>query len=245
MTVSSTTVKEDFESQYIRLRQKEGRIYTDSEVVNLPVVHRSHLHYKEWVIRGRSAKRLVNHLRRKKTGLRILEIGCGNGWLSHKLAELPGSNVIGMDINFVEIEQAARVFHAVPNLFFVYGNTAPARLFAEQRFDCIVFASSIQYFPSLTKILYEAGTLLQPTGEIHILDSPFYEPAEVLAAKQRTRQYFEKMGCAFLCEHYFHHSLSELNKKIFEILYQPSDSFRLLSRVRNPFPWIKISANKL
>ena len=62
----------------------------------------------------------MNYLLNKKQPLKILEAGCGNGWLCHRLAEIPGAQVIGTDTNFTEIQQAARVFADVSNLHFIY-----------------------------------------------------------------------------------------------------------------------------
>ena len=77
----------DFESLYIQLREKEGRIYPDEEVAQLPVTSSTHPHYKEWLIRKESSQKLVSWLKKKKKPLDMLEIGCGNGWLSHKLSD--------------------------------------------------------------------------------------------------------------------------------------------------------------
>ena len=65
---------------------------------------------------------------------------------------LPGSKVIGTDINFSEIQQAARVFQHVPNLHFIYTYAEPG-VFKEKKFDIIIFAASIQYFESLQETI--------------------------------------------------------------------------------------------
>src|SRR5687767_5432876 len=81
-----------FEKTYIGLRQKEGRMYSDEELLQLPVVPKEHPHYREWQIRRRSCNRLIHHLEKKRSLLKILEIGCGNGWMAHQLALTAGSN---------------------------------------------------------------------------------------------------------------------------------------------------------
>ena len=92
-TVSYIT-KGGFEEQYLSLRQKEGRLYSDTELFNLPEIPRDHLHYAEWQIRKESAKRLRNYFEKRSSLIKILEIGCGNGWLSHQLAEISGSEIM-------------------------------------------------------------------------------------------------------------------------------------------------------
>jgi ubiquinone/menaquinone biosynthesis C-methylase UbiE len=242
MEVLEKHIAEDFESLYVRLRQKEGRLFGDHEVLQLPEVLPSHIHYKEWLVRKRSAEKVISYLKRKKHPLSILEIGCGNGWLAHCLSRIPGSKVIGTDINFTELQQAARVFHDAPNLHFLYAGQAPA-IFKENEFNTIIFAASIQYFPSLKDIVESSIKLLKPGGEIHIIDSPFYSPLEVLMAKQRTRDYYESMGFPQLADFYFHHSLVEIKKYTNSIRYEGKTIRNWFVQNKNPFPWICIKAN--
>src|SRR5438067_1617333 len=101
----------EFEKEYIALRSKENRIYSDEELQHLPNVEQDHPHFSEWQIRNKSAQRFIRHLTGLRRSLNILEIGCGNGWLSHKMACLPGVQVTGIDINKTELDQARRVFH--------------------------------------------------------------------------------------------------------------------------------------
>src|SRR6185437_4430468 len=87
-----------FEKQYIQVRSLEGRLYTDQELLHLPDIEPGHPHFREWQTRRRSTRRLLRYLSTRRASMDILEIGCGNGWLSHQLAELPGTRVTGVDI---------------------------------------------------------------------------------------------------------------------------------------------------
>src|SRR5258706_245630 len=118
----------------------------------LPDIDKTHQYYKEWQIRKASSQKLTAHLKRKKRPLDILEIGCGNGWLSNQLASIPESKVIGTDINFIEVQQAARIFYYKPNLHFIYGH-ADSGIFEDKQFDIIIYAASIQYFFSLDETM--------------------------------------------------------------------------------------------
>ncbi len=227
----------DFETIYIQLRQKEGRIYTDEEVAQLPSIPPGHIHYKEWLIRKESSQKLIDRLKKKKKALDILEIGCGNGWLSQKLSAIPGSKVIGTDINFTEIQQAARVFQNLSNLHFIYVYIEPG-VFKEKKFDIIVFAASIQYFSSLNDTINNALKLLKPDGELHVIDSPFYSLAELRAAKLRTRQYYESTGFPEMADCYFHHCLDDLDNYNYKILYDPKSLVNKLLQNKTPFHWI-------
>lgn len=231
--------KPDFETLYTSLRSKEGRIYSDGELLHLPDIQTTHPHYKEWRLRKHSSQKLISYLTRKKKPLDILEIGCGNGWLSHRLSAIPGSKVTGIDINFTEIQQAARVFQHIPNLHFMYAQIQPG-LFKEKRFDSILFAASIQYFASLAETINNTLPLLKPGGEIHIIDSSFYPVSEVLAARQRSRQYYESVGFRQMADFYFHHSLDALKSYNYSLLFNPKSMAGKLSRNKNPFHWICI-----
>ena len=229
----------DFETVYLELRQQEGRIYSDYEVMQLPHISPAHPHHSEWLIRGRSASRLINYLKKKKKPLKILEIGCGNGWLCHQLASIEKSRVFGVDINFLELQQAARVFQDYANLFFVYTDIRK-QLFKEKEFDIILFAASLQYFDSANKICQITSTMLNENGEIHILDTPFYSPREISHARQRSRNYYERMGFASMAEHYYHHTYNDIREFKPSILFNPRNFFNRFKKIKSPFPWIRL-----
>lgn len=234
-------VGNDFEQQYIRLRQQEGRLYSDEEVAMLPEVLETNRHKQEWRLRKKSAERLINYLRKKNKPLKILEVGCGNGWLSHQLSKVDNTTVVGLDINFTELQQATRVFEAQPNLSFFYGSLQSPVLHTTQ-FDIIVFAASLQYFPSLTEIINTALLHLKRDGELHILDTPFYTNDEVSFARQRSQSYFNDIGFPEMIHYYFHHSLKSLKAYHYECLYNPHSITNKFYKNKSPFYWIRIKA---
>ncbi|PWT71823.1 MAG: SAM-dependent methyltransferase [Bacteroidetes bacterium] len=233
---STSNLDYQFEINYLLARQKENRIYTDELVRNLPLISREHPHAAEWAIRKKSCDRLIRYLESKRNLLNILEVGCGNGWLSYQLSRIPGSKVIGSDINLTELEQAARVFDKNSKLKFFYGDIRTGIL-NDLKFDIIVFAASIQYFPSLPEIMKVSLQLLHPAGEIHIIDSKLYEPAEVEAARQRSRLYYEALGMPEMAGYYYHHCINELEPYPHRILRNPASFLNKFSR-RDPFFWI-------
>jgi ubiquinone/menaquinone biosynthesis C-methylase UbiE len=229
----------EFEQLYIDLRSYEKRVYTDEEVAWLPDVNENHIHRKEWEIRKTSCKKLIRYLRQKKRSLKILEVGCGNGWLSYQLSQIRYSNVIGVDVNLLELQQAERVFADIPNLNFIYGDLNSTFLEFE-KFDIVIFAASIQYFNSFSEVIETVLDKLNQRGEIHIMDSHFYSEEEVGRAEERSRDYFLNKGFGKMYEFYFHHSLKELGKFNFAILYDPHSALNKILRNKNPFYWIGI-----
>lgn len=228
----------NFTSLYLKVRQKENRIYTDDEVKSLPNIPRSHPHYKEWKVRERSACRLVKYLNKMNRPLHILEVGCGNGWFSAFLVKNPEWKVTGIDINEEELNQAKRVFRELPNLDFQQAELS--RL--NDRFDVIVLAASIQYFPSLKELITSALNSLKKYGEIHIIDSHLYNESEKQRAKERTTEYYKNSGFPEMAAHYFHHSKEELEGFNYSFPGRNSFLIRLFSKGPGSFDWVCIKA---
>jgi len=236
---SADPVAAGFEQLYTRLRQKEGRIYEDDDVARLPFINISHPHYKEWVIRKHSCKALLSYIKQKDNVLSILEVGCGNGWLCAQMAKSVDARVTGLDINGKELEQGKRVFFKIADLDFIHGSLESDQLI-DKKFDMIIFAASIQYFPSLKHVIELAIEHLTLLGEIHIIDSPFYQHQEIEAARQRTRKYYSSMGFPEMADHYYQHTISELETFQYKILHHPFSWKNKLSIKKNPFYWISI-----
>lgn len=244
MSSTSRDIKNDtdaaataFGRLYTQLRSKEQRVYTDAEVVKLPKIGAGHPHFKEWLVRQRSCKRLIKHLNKKNKPLDILEIGCGNGWLSAQLAKNTSGQVVGMDINAEELAQASRVFSDTTNLRFIPGDIRVVQP-DHSSFDVIVFAASIQYFSSLAEILQPAFQGLRAGGEIHIIDSIFYKKNDVAAARQRTKHYYTNLGFPEAADYYYHHCIEDLEKFSFEILYDPRSWKHRFKKNKSPFFWV-------
>lgn len=229
------TLKMDFEELYIAVRQQEKRIYTDEQLQLLPDI--DHIYYDEWKIRKRSSERLADYLSKKGKSLKILEVGCGNGWLSAKLADLPNTRVVGLDINQLEIEQANRVFKK-DNLEFIY-DSFNDNTFDNDQFDVIIFAASLQYFPSVVNVMKQALDILRHGGEVHIIDTPFYTPDEAEKADERSNRYYAALGIPEMAEHYFHHSIIEFWGFKYEILFDPTSLLNRLFK-KDPFYWVSI-----
>jgi SAM-dependent methyltransferase len=225
---------------YLSVREKEGRLYTDRDLIELPYLPRDHPLAQEWQARAVSSRMLKQHLARRGRPLTILELGCGNGWLSGQLASIPETRLWGLDLYSHELVQAARLF-TEPDLMFLAADIFSAP-FPRSAFDVIVLASVIQYFPDLPALLADLRPLLKPMGEIHLIDSPLYEDNDLPAARLRTHIYYVSLGFPEMAEHYFHHPVSALDGSSPTWLYRPEKlRNRLIRRVAgigSPFPWI-------
>lgn len=234
-----------FENEYIRLREREGRVYTDEIVKSLPLFSAEHQLNKEWLSRSTSLNKLLTYLKNKGSGKFILEVGCGNGWLSHALAVSLGNEICAMDVNETELLQGARVFGDMKNLSFLYSDVFTFD-FREQLFDTIVLASSVQYFPDVKGLVNRLLQILKPSGEIHILDSPLYSStAEIEKARGRSAAYFQSLGFPGMTNKYFHHGLHQMNGLNYAFLSSPSSLInkirrKILSTTESTFPWIVV-----
>jgi SAM-dependent methyltransferase len=228
-----------FEERYGAVRAKEHRILTDEQVRRLPKAD-GLWNADEWHIRERSAVRLVQELNRQGTGSRILEVGCGNGWLSAYLQHA-GHSVLGTDAFTMELEQAARVFPNGPVF-------ARADLFASPlpvaAFDVVVFAASIQYFSDVRATLRRALDLLRPNGSIHVLDTILYrDSAEASAAQERSRAYYASIGFPEMVVDYHAHPLAVFLGGHAQIIASPPRFPRLskfLGATPSPFTHVEI-----
>jgi len=220
-----------FEETYLKLRKKENRIYTDDIVKELPEISSSHFFKKEWEMRKSTLKILVEYLKADNSAeRRILELGCGNGWLSNNLAVRLKAEICAVDVNEIELLQGARVFGTQQNLCFVYTDNFSESLKA-QKFNAIVLGSCIQYFQDLKNLHHKLFELMGSSDRIYIADSPFYSSkAQSNAAKKRSVSYFQSLGFPEMAEKYFHHTLDELKDFNYKILYNPTSPTSLLKR---------------
>ena len=234
-----------FEKNYINLREKEGRVYSDDIVKRLPEIPAAHSLKHEWLIRKISLEKLIHHLKHKDHCNSILEVGCGNGWLSHQLATSLNSDTCALDVNETELRQGARIFSSCEKLSFLYADIFTVDL-SSQVFDSIILASSVQYFTDLKSLIFRLFKLLRNGGEIHILDSPLYPSADAAQeAQKRSEVYFEALGFTELKNTYFHHTIHEIHDFSFKLLFNPNSFVSRINRkvlkIPQPvFPWIVI-----
>ena len=234
-----------FEEAYLAAREKEGRLYA-KEVINLlPHTLKNHPYHKEWQTRLPVILRFLNYIKEKSIKI-ALEIGCGNGWLSAKIAQNLQGHCLALDINQTELSEGKSVFHHVKNLHFIYADILVANRFPKESLDSIVLAGAIQYFKKPSVLIDHLLQFLNPEGEIHIFDSPFYTNAQKKAAQMRSQEYFQSLGIPHMAENFHHHTLNELAAYPYQLLYNPYEKanrlkFKLKRIPINPFPWICIT----
>ena len=228
------------EQLYLEVRRREGRVPTDASLLQFPDVQTPATLAKEWRWRKRALARLVNYLKKQYDNqpMRLLDLGCGNGWMSNQLALQPQREVWAVDLNETELEQGNRVFQR-KNLHFVYADVLQGAL-QEQSFNVIVLAASVQYFPDLRELLTVLRRLLAANGTIHLLDSHFYaNEAERQAARQRSLMYYQQLGVPEM-EKFYHHHLWKEAQELGAVNLNGRSGVYLRQRLGylSPFPWL-------
>ena len=100
-------------------------------------------------------------------GERILDVGCGNGWWSRKLAR-QGGHVVGFDFSEAFIERArARTVRGSEHIEFrVLDATDPLQLLGlgERGFDAAVCAMALMDMTIIDPLIESLSRLLRPNG---------------------------------------------------------------------------------
>lgn len=241
--VRISEVDETFEKLYLQVRKKENRIYSDDEIKLLPYASKINPHKNEWALRSKSFLRFKEYLSHKKSKLNILDLGCGNGWLTGQLVKEFEHNYFCVDVNLTELEQAAKVFDS-DNLKFIYADIF-ATTFPANTFDIVIINSALQYFQNISALMKELFFISKTYGEIHIIDTPFYDNNELMQAKNRTLKYYTSLGFPEMAGKYFHHTLEDFRYLRYSYLYNPDSLKNKLSKFifdqDSPFPWLLVT----
>lgn len=102
-------------------------------------------------------------------GLRILDIGCGDGALVRSMAR-DGAQVIGMEINEAGVARARRSEPAADERYLVgLGEALPI---ADQVLDVVMFFNSLHHVPvgHQGAALSEAARVVKPGGFVYVLE---------------------------------------------------------------------------
>jgi 2-polyprenyl-3-methyl-5-hydroxy-6-metoxy-1,4-benzoquinol methylase len=113
---------------------------------------------------------VIEFICRNKVPGRILEIGCGSGFISLELARL-GCNVFGIDISEKSIKaakQTARGNSNSGNLFYKVSSLEETPELIE--FDNLVFVGAMHHLQNLDKVIEKCEKLLAPNGRIIVVE---------------------------------------------------------------------------
>ncbi|MFA6491995.1 MAG: class I SAM-dependent methyltransferase [Candidatus Babeliales bacterium] len=118
----------------------------------------------------------------------ILDIGCGDGNLTAKIAQkVPSGSVIGIDLSTSMIKAAQQSFNAVANLSF---EIADATSFSfKQKFDYVTSFFVLHWIEDQLTVLKNIKKALKPNGKTIIIMSAVQEDSPIiLKAFERLEQ---------------------------------------------------------
>lgn len=164
------SVYAQFINDYETIRKAEGRGAPD------PAYYRSlpfHNH-PDWRIRAATFKMFQPTL--PATPQRILDLGAGNGWLSHRLAAL-GHQLMAIDLTVNAFDGLGcwRFYEPPFTPIQAEFDHLPCPNASQ---EYVIFNASLHYATDYLVTLGEALRTLTPTGKIIILDSPVYHQAQ-------------------------------------------------------------------
>ena len=189
-----------FIKDYESIRRAEGRGSNSANYYRaLPFKDLSGQFVSDWKVRARSFKVLVNNVLTRlqgplERGLKILDLGAGNGWLSNRLSA-QGDRVIAVDLSVNE-EDGLGAWKHYENAFTAVQAEFNHLPVMDRFADAVIFNASFHYSENYAETLKEALRVLALKGLIVIMDTPVYrrgDAGEKMVA-ERQAQFKSKYG---------------------------------------------------
>jgi SAM-dependent methyltransferase len=177
LTAARSAQLERFVRQYRAVRQHDGYRLAEADYYRrLPSVAPDDPHAGTWQIRRETYHHLLGHvLAAGPQPLRVLDLGAGSGWLSHRLSSL-GHQPVAVDAIDDEADGLGAARHyATP--FAIVQADFDALPFARGQFDLVVFNGSLHYAADTAATLERAHRMLAPDGTLVVMDSPMFRAA--------------------------------------------------------------------
>jgi SAM-dependent methyltransferase len=172
--------------EYQIVRVAEGRGSQDSQYyLALPYRDLSGRNEPQWAIRSRTFQYLKDKLlpameTAQPLGMKVLDLGSGNGWLSYRLA-LRGHQPVAVDLRTNDQDGLGAADHfrkQLPELFPRFQAELDRLPFVDCQFDLAIFNASLHYSEHYEQTLREAIRCLRPRGTVIIADTAWYRHEE-------------------------------------------------------------------
>jgi SAM-dependent methyltransferase len=189
------TPLQSFVSDYRRIRAAEGHGFsTVTELQRLPEVDRGHRHAAIWRIRQRSFDALITRvLPLLGVELRILDLGAGCGWLSHRLGQL-GHKTVAVDINCDEQDGLGAAGRLGCYRVLAEFDRLP---FPNDYADVAIFNGSFHYSTDFTVTLREA---FRVCPLVVVMDSPIYH--DETSGRCMVEEQYDQRSKAIACRQF-------------------------------------------
>jgi SAM-dependent methyltransferase len=167
-----------FLADYTRIRLAEQRGSEDpGYYLNLPDCPPDHPIAWQWALRRRTFAAFTRRvLPRLGSGLRVVDLGAGVGWLSNRLALL-GHHPLAVDLTTDDRDGLGAARHYRPLWPRVQAEFDRLPL-PDGAADLVIFNASLHYSTDYAVTLGEALRVLAPGGTVAVLESPIYKKEE-------------------------------------------------------------------
>jgi ubiquinone/menaquinone biosynthesis C-methylase UbiE len=163
-----------FINDYEKIRHLEGRQSKDSNYYrSLPFQDLSGRFSADWRIRAASYKMLERIV---MPGIKVIDLGAGNGWLSNRLAA-QGCEVHAVDL-LLNAEDGLGAWKHYENKFTPVQAEFSHLPFADGSSALVIFNASFHYAEDYEEVLRAALRVIEPQGRVIIMDSPVYHHEE-------------------------------------------------------------------
>jgi SAM-dependent methyltransferase len=184
-------------AQYRRVREQDGyRQRGAAYYRQLPQVSRGDPQHAVWRIRQESFRHLYRRVltRLGRRPLRVLDLGAGNGWLSHRLTLL-GNICVAVDWLDDPDDGLGAALH-YPTTFTRLQADFDQLPMVGGQFDVVIFNASLHYSANPSSTLRSASKALVNGGTLVVMDSPVFvreaDGRRMLAERQQT--FAERIG---------------------------------------------------
>ncbi len=151
---------------------------TKTDVVQTQADKKLQQEFNQWAEAGRGDEMENHHsditeqtlaLMDLKPADRVLDLGCGTGWASRRLARVvTAGEVVGLDVADEMLRRAEQTSEGIKNVRYVWGSAEkiPA---ADNAFSKILSVESFYYYADQGKALDELLRVMAPGGKLFIL----------------------------------------------------------------------------
>jgi 2-polyprenyl-3-methyl-5-hydroxy-6-metoxy-1,4-benzoquinol methylase len=140
----------------------------------------------------RRAGWMINEMN-AKVGKKVLEIGCGTGYVSYYIAGKTGMQMIGSDLCEPFIEEATKKY-ILPNLSFLILDFNKAATGIHNKFDYIIGNGILHHlYYNLDEVLSTLKNLLNLQGKIIFMEPNIYNPYVAAIFKNKRLRTWAKL----------------------------------------------------
>src|SRR5205809_4327409 len=168
---------------------------TRDEVIQNEADRKIQQEFNQWAQAGRGDEMEDHHsditgqtiaLMNLKPSDRVLDLGCGTGWASRRLAQIvTAGEVVGLDVADEMLRRAEESSRQFNNVRFVWGS-AESIPFDNDTFTKILSVESFYYYADQGKALDELRRVLAPRGTAVHFDQPLQGQPLLPPLGQRT-----------------------------------------------------------